>query len=258
MLVDSHCHLDRLNYGDIFKSPEEVLAAAKAAGVNHVLCVCVSLTEFPAMKQIMAPFDEVSLSCGMHPLHMDEAFGLDDLLSLANDEKVVAIGETGLDYLYDKDSKEQQKKSFIEHIDVAKKLNKPLIIHTRGAKADTLSILKEHNADQVGGGLHCFTEDLEMAQEAMKMGFYISASGIISFHSAADLRKVFAELPMDRMLVETDSPWLAPAPHRGEENQPAYTRRVAEVLAEVKGLTLDEVAKITTDNYFRLFNRAQR
>lgn len=257
MLVDSHCHLDKLNYGDTFDSTEQVIAAAHKAGVSHMLCVNVTLSEFAGMKQMMTPFPEVALSCGVHPLHMDEPFELSELLSLADDKQVVAIGETGLDYFYDKESIDLQKASFVHHIAAAKKLNKPLIIHTRDARQDTISLLDEHGASEVGGVLHCFTEDLAMAQAAMEMGFFISASGIISFHSATKLREVFAQLPLNRILVETDSPWLAPAPHRGEENQPAYTRRVAEVLAEIKGVSVEEVAKVTTENYFRLF-KAQR
>jgi len=253
MFVDSHCHLDKLNYGDVFDSTEQVLAAAQKAGVNHFLCVSVTLADFPAMKQSVAAFEQVALTCGVHPLYMAEKYEASDLLKLASDQQVVAIGETGLDYFYDKDSIELQKVSFIQHIDVAKTLKKPLVIHTRDARQDTLDLLKNNNADEVGGVLHCFTEDLAMAEAAMEMGFYISASGIISFHSATKLRKVFKQLPLERILVETDSPWLAPAPHRGEENQPAYTRRVAEVLAEIKGISLEEVAEATTNNYFNLF-----
>ena len=254
MLVDSHCHLDKLNYGGVLGQPEQVIAAAQKAGVSHMLCVSVTLDEFPGMKQMMADFPQVALSCGVHPLYMEQGFELAELLKLADDKQVVAIGETGLDYFYAKETVELQKKSFIQHIEVAKELNKPLIIHTRDARQDTIALLKEHRAAQVGGVLHCFTEDLAMAEAAMEMGFYISASGIISFHSATKLRKVFEQLPLDRILVETDSPWLAPAPYRGEENQPAYVHRVAEVLAEVKGMTVEEVGKATTDNYFRLFN----
>lgn len=257
MFVDSHCHLDKLNYGEVFDTPKQVIEAAKKAGVEHLLCVGVTLSDFPAMKQSVAGFKQVALSCGVHPLYMEESYELETLIDLASDEQVVAIGETGLDYFYDKDTIEKQQHSFAQHIQVARQLKKPLVIHTRDARQDTIDILKNNNAEEVGGVLHCFTENLSMAQAAMEMGFYISASGIISFHSASKLRKVFKALPIERILLETDSPWLAPAPHRGEENQPAYTRRVGEVLAEIKGISLEEVAEITSNNYFQLF-KAER
>lgn len=258
MFVDSHCHLDRLNYGETFSDITKVIESAHQAGVTHMLSVCVTLPEFDAMKQMLADFPSVALTAGAHPLYIDEGFNKAKLLELAKDPQVVAVGETGLDYHYDKASAELQKTAFIAHIDVARELGKPLVIHTREARQETLSLLREHNACEVGGVLHCFTEDLAMAQAAIDLNFYISVSGIATFHSATELREVFAQLPIERLLIETDSPWLTPAPMRGKENHPALVTRVAEVLAQIKGISVEEVARITTENYFSLFKDAKR
>lgn len=259
MLVDSHCHLDRLSYPDNHGSVAEALEKAKARGVTHCLSVSISLAGFEQMKTLLEPHQNVSLTCGVHPLHAHEQpIEPARLRALAEDERVVAIGETGLDYYYSQETVEVQQASFIEHIAVAKALAKPLIVHTRDAREDTLGLLKTHGAAEVGGVLHCFTESYEMAAEAIEMGFYISASGIISFNSAKKLREVFKKLPLDRILVETDSPYLAPVPYRGEENQPAYTRQVAQCLAELRDQPFEAIAEATTENFFRLFSGAKR
>lgn len=258
MLVDSHCHLDRLDYQDKHTSVNEVINKAKQQGVQHLLSVCVTLEAYPAMAELIKPFPEVSSSCGVHPLYKDEVVDEQLLLEYASAEQVVAIGETGLDFFYAADTKEWQIDAFRKQIRVAKQLKKPLIIHTRDARQETLDILREEGADEVGGVLHCFTESLEMAEEAMQMGFYISVSGIVTFKNAKELQEVIKAIPLERLLVETDSPYLAPVPHRGQENEPAYTADVAKFVAELKGVSLEELAEVTTNNYFKLFSGAKR
>jgi TatD DNase family protein len=252
LFVDSHCHLDRLE-----KSPEalaEVIQFAKQRGVEHLLCVCVSVNDFPAMMQTIKPFDNVSASCGVHPLHQDEACSYDELLAMASSDNIVAIGETGLDYFYSEETKDVQLTSFVDHIKVANKLNKPLIIHTRDARKDTIELLKTHKLATTRGVLHCFTEDWAMAQAAIELGLFISISGIVTFKTATELQEVVKKIPLENLLIETDSPWLAPVPYRGKPNQPGYVREVGEFIANLKGITVDELAKVTTENFYNLFN----
>ena len=263
MLVDSHCHLDRLDYSKKHKDLDDVVNKAKSAGIDYMMSVCVTLNDFPAMAELIKGHDEIFSSCGVHPLYYDEKNNedvLDEnlLLEYASNDNVVAIGETGLDFFYAAETKEWQMDCFRKQIRVAKKLNKPLIIHTRDARQETLDILCEEGADQVGGVLHCFTESIEMAEEAMKMGFYISVSGIVTFKNAKELQAVIKAIPLERLLVETDAPYLAPVPHRGQENEPAFTQDVAKFVADLKGVTLQEVAEITTKNFFDLFQGAKR
>ncbi|AWL12017.1 putative metal-dependent hydrolase [Saliniradius amylolyticus] len=256
MLVDSHCHLDRLD-----KDPSqlhEVIQAATDAGVEHLLCVCVAVNDYETMLDKVKAYDNVSVSCGVHPLHQEDACSYDELIRYACRDEVVAIGETGLDYHYSPESKAVQIQSFIDHIKVANETNKPLIIHTRDAREDTIELLKQHKADHTKGVLHCFTESLEMAEAAMEMDFYISISGIVTFNGAKELKQVVKALPIERLLVETDSPWLAPVPHRGKQNQPAYVKEVAQYIADLKDIPLEELARITTDNFYRLFDRIER
>lgn len=257
MIVDSHCHLDRLNFDELGLSLEQVLENARAKKVEHFLCVSVTLDQFPGMLEKVQGFDDVSVSCGVHPLDQKDALDKNRLLSLAKNDKVVAIGETGLDYYYSKDTHQVQKDSFAGHIDVANELHKPLIIHTRDAKQDTLDIMRAHNAENCGGVLHCFTEDWQMAKQALDLGFYISISGIVTFRNAAALREVVEKIPLDRLLIETDSPYLAPVPHRGKTNQPAYVEDVAYFIADLKKLSFSELAKATTDNFYQLFKLAK-
>lgn len=258
LLVDSHCHLDRLKLDDFENGIDSVLDAARERGVGHFLCVCVTLQDFPQMAQAVAGYDDVSISCGVHPLHQDDAdYSKQELLDLAKVSNVVAIGETGLDYYYSPESKAIQIESFRKHVQVAVALNKPLIIHTRDAREETIAILKEEGAAQVGGVLHCFTESLEMAQAAMELGFYISISGIVTFKSAAELQETVRAIPLERLLVETDSPWLAPVPYRGKQNQPAYVKEVAQFVADLKGVSLESLTKITTENYYKLFSLSE-
>ncbi|MDU0355304.1 YchF/TatD family DNA exonuclease [Paraglaciecola aquimarina] len=251
MFVDSHCHLDRLD-----KSPEElaeVIKFARNRGVEHFLCVCVSVTDYPQMLDTVKHFADVSVSCGVHPLHQEDACSYEDLLAMADNKDVVAIGETGLDYFYSPDTKAVQLTSFIDHIKVANALKKPLIIHTRGAKEDTIALLQQYKAPETKGVLHCFTEDWDMAKAAIELGFYISISGIVTFKKALELQDVVKHIPIEKLLIETDSPWLAPVPYRGKQNQPGYVREVGEFIAQLKGLSVAELAQATTQNFYDLF-----
>ncbi|UTV26783.1 TatD family hydrolase [Photobacterium atrarenae] len=258
MLVDSHCHLDKLDYEQLHTGVDDVLAKAKARGVDYFLSVGVTLKSFPAMMELIEPYPHVFASCGVHPLDIEAGFDYDQLRAYAQHDRVVAIGETGLDYHYQPELAEQQQEIFRQHVRLAVELNKPLIIHTRMAREDTIRILREEGAERCGGVLHCFTESLEMAQAAMELGFYISISGIVTFNKASELKNVVHQLPLERLLVETDSPYLAPVPHRGKQNQPAYVREVAEYIALLKGVSVEEVERITTENFFSLFSRALR
>lgn len=254
MFIDSHCHLDRLDlslYGDNLAN---VVKAANEVKVNKLLCVSVTLKDFPAMEEKTKPFDNIFLSCGMHPLNQDDEVNIDQLRLLSDNPSVIAIGETGLDYHYAPETKNLQLDSFKKHIIVAKELKKPLIIHTRSAQEDTLAILRSEGAEAVGGILHCFTETWDMAKQAIDLGFYISFSGIVTFKNASALREVAKLVPDDRFLIETDSPYLAPVPYRGKENQPAYVIEVAKHLASIRGQSVETIAKLSTDNFNRLFN----
>ncbi|KMT64778.1 TatD family hydrolase [Catenovulum maritimum] len=258
MLVDSHCHLDKLKLEELGGSLDSVLDSARARGIKQFLCVSVTLDDFPNMAKTVESHADVAISCGVHPLHNECQFEQAQLLKLADDPKVVAIGETGLDYFYSADTIEWQQNSFRQHCQVANQLDKPLIIHTRDARQDTLDILKQEGADKAGGVLHCFTESLEMAKAAMDLNFYISISGIVTFGNATELRDVVRALPLDRILVETDSPWLAPKPYRGKQNQPAYVHEVAQFVADLKGVSLAELSEQTTNNFYQLFKHANR
>ncbi len=250
MLVDSHCHLDRIESD---QSVDELLNHARSRGVEHFLCVSVDLDQFPGMMEKIAGKENVYASCGVHPLNQEHTFERAQLLEGCSRQDIVAVGETGLDYFYAPESKALQLDAFEIHMDVAKQVNKPLIIHTRDAKQDTLSLMKKHDAGSVGGVLHCFTEDWEMASAAIDLGFYISISGIVTFRNADALRDVVRKIPMDRLLVETDSPYLAPVPYRGKTNQPAWVREVAEFIADLKEMPLDKLAAQTTQNFFDCF-----
>jgi TatD DNase family protein len=255
MFVDSHCHLDKLNYDDLHNGVEDVINKAKQANVTELLSVGVTLDSFPNMMEMIEPYENVYASCGVHPLDVESAFSLDTLRKYASHNKVVAIGETGLDYHYKPESAALQKERFEQHVDLAVEFNKPLIIHTRNARADTLDILRNGGADKCGGVIHCFTEDLAFAEAALDLGFYISISGIVTFRQATELKEVVKTLPLDKLLIETDSPYLAPVPHRGKENQPAYVVEVAAYIAQLKSCSLSEVAQKTTNNFRNLFLR---
>lgn len=253
MFIDSHCHLDRLNLSLYDDKLANVVQAASDAQVNKLLCVSVTLKDFPAMVEKTQAFDNILLSCGMHPLNQEDEVDIDLLRCLSDNPAVIAIGETGLDYHYAPETKALQLDSFKKHIKVAHELNKPLIIHTRSAQQDTLDILRSENATKVGGILHCFTESWEMAEQAIALGFYISFSGIVTFKNASELREVAKLVPDDKFLIETDAPYLAPVPHRGKENQPAYVVEVAKHLASIRGQSVETIGKLSTDNFNRLF-----
>lgn len=256
MLVDSHCHLDQLDLTNYQGSLEKVLEEAKAQGIGHMLCVCINLEDFPQVLAIAKQYSHIDASLGLHPNDaVREEPAEDDLIALAQDPKIVAIGETGLDYYrIEKESDiHNQQERFRRHIRAAKAVKKPLIVHTRQAKEDTLRIMKEEGAEEVGGVLHCFTEDWDMADRAMEQGFYISFSGIVTFKNATALQAIAKRIPLDRMLIETDAPYLAPVPHRGKSNVPAYVSYVAEYIAQLREVPLEVIAHHTTENYFNLF-----
>lgn len=258
MLVDSHCHLDRVDLAPYDGQFSNLVAETTASGVSHMLCVSIDLESYPQMLRLVESFPEISVSVGVHPCDHDRREPtVDELVELAQHPKNVAIGETGLDYFRAEGDLDWQRERFRRHIRAARKAAKPLIIHTREAREDTITILREEGAVEVGGVMHCFTETWEMAQQAMDMGFYISFSGIVTFRNAAELREVATRVPLERMLIETDSPYLAPVPHRGKPNQPKYVTHVADTIAELRGVSSEELIRITHDNFFRLFSSAQ-
>ncbi|AKM47592.1 metal-dependent hydrolase [Edwardsiella anguillarum] len=252
-LVDSHCHLDGLNYETLHDGVDSVLADARACGVGFVLAVATTLPGYRSMRERIGERRDVAFSCGVHPLNLDGGYDYEALRSLAAQPGVVALGETGLDYYYQQDNIALQQDSFRQHIRIGRALGKPVIVHTRDARDDTLAILREEGAEACGGVLHCFTEDRATAAALLDLGFYISFSGIVTFRTADALREVARYVPLDRLLVETDSPYLAPVPHRGKENQPAYVRDVAEYLAVLKGVDPRQLAAQTSANFSRLF-----
>jgi TatD DNase family protein len=254
MLVDSHCHLDRLDLSQVDGKLTGLLTAAAEMDVAHFLCVSINLEDYPAMLKIAEQHDRISASVGLHPNEQDgHDPGIDELVDYAKHPKVIAIGETGLDYFRSEGDLDWQRERFRRHIAAAKQTGKPLIIHSRDAKEDTLKILEEESAGEVGGVMHCFTGDWDMAQRAMNLNFYISFSGIVTFKSARELQEVATRMPAERYLVETDSPYLAPVPHRGKPNQPAFVRHVAEFIAELRGESYEQVAAVTTENFRTLF-----
>jgi len=256
MFIDSHCHLDRIDLKDFNNSFSELLDTIQQAQVERMLCVSISLDEYPAMKALVENQPDIDISVGVHPCDtQDDTVKLQQLIALGSDPKVVAIGETGLDYYYAKDTREQQLASFKVHMQAANELQKPVIIHTRDAQQDTLDILKDYNVAGCGGVLHCFTESWEMARQALDMGMYISFSGIVTFRNADALREVARQVPDDRFLIETDSPYLAPVPHRGKQNHPGWVGHVAECLAEVRGNSIENIAQLSKHNYVRLFDQ---
>ena len=255
VLVDSHCHLDQLDLTKYAGDLSKALSYADEQGVKHFLCVATTLKEFPTILQIANTYPNISASVGLHPNETDISHEPDaaELAKLAEDKKVVAIGETGLDYFRSSGEIEWQRERFRQHIQAAKIAKKPLIIHTRQAREDTLRILKEEDASSVAGVMHCFTEDWDTAKAALELGFVISFSGIVTFQNAKDLQEVAKKVPLDRLLIETDSPYLAPVPHRGTPNEPAYVRYVAEYIAQLRGISVVELAEQTTKTFFTVF-----
>jgi TatD DNase family protein len=256
MLVDSHCHLD---FDEYQGRVPEALAEMARAGVGHALCISVTLKDFPRVRALAEAHANLYATVGIHPDYPDAGeVSVDELVALADHPKVVGIGETGLDYYRLTGDLEWQRERFRTHIRAARKCGKPLVIHTRSAPEDTLRVMREEKANEIGGVMHCFTESLEFARAAIELGFYISFSGIVTFKNAQALKEVAKAVPLDRMLVETDAPYLAPVPHRGKVNQPAYVRHVAEEVARLRGIPLEEVDVATTANFFRLFTHARQ
>ncbi|MFW5440331.1 MAG: TatD family hydrolase [Methylophilaceae bacterium] len=255
MFVDSHCHL---NFPELAENIQSVRQLMQTEKVGHALCVSVTLDKFPEVLALAENYENFYASVGVHPDYENiQEPTVDELVKLANHPKVVAIGETGLDYFRLTGDLEWQRERFRTHIRAAVITGKPLIIHTRSAPEDTLRIMRKEGIARVGGVMHCFTESLEMALEAIEMGFYISFSGIVTFKNALQLKKVAQKVPLNRMLIETDSPYLAPVPFRGKTNQPAYVKHVGQEIANLHGISLEEVAVATTENFFKLFKHAQ-
>lgn len=254
MFTDSHCHLD---FPGLIEQLPDLLERMRQAKVTRALCISVQLEDFPKVHELALAHESLWATAGVHPDYEDIAEPTEELLlDLASKPKVIGIGETGLDYYRLKGDLTWQRNRFRTHIRAAKRCNKPLIVHTRNAGEDTLAILKEEGAQACGGIIHCFTETLDFAKAALDLGFYLSFSGIVTFKNAADLREVARYTPMDRILIETDSPYLAPVPHRGKTNEPSFVPHVAELLAREKGLSVEEVGVQTTQNFNTLFRLA--
>jgi len=254
MYFDSHCHLDRIDLGDHDNSFPQLLATIRADQVTRMVCISVNLETFDDMYALIEPYDHIYCSAGVHPDYEKvEEPTVDGLCEMATREKVVAIGETGLDYMEASDDMDWQRQRFITHIEAARQCKLPLIVHSRNAKQDTLELLREHGAEKVGGVLHCFTEDWDMAKQAIELGFYISISGIVTFNQAENVREMAVQIPDDRLLIETDSPWLSPVPFRGKINHPGRVRYVAEKLAEIRGVSPEQLAETTYQNANQLF-----
>lgn len=250
-LVDSHCHLD---FPALAKRLPEILKNMETNQVAAAVCVGVNLEDFPRVLTLAQNDERLFATVGVHPEYEHAKEPTEEqLLSLAKHPKVIAIGETGLDYHWHKDAPEWQRKRFRTHIRAARRLGLPLIVHTRAAASDTLNLMREEYAGEVGGIMHCFTESWEMAKSALDLGFYISFSGIVTFKNAHYLKEVARKVPLDRLLIETDSPYLAPVPHRGQENEPAYVRYVAETISNLRNISIDSVATASTENFIRLF-----
>ena len=251
MFVDSHCHLD---FPELAADIAAVLQAMSEARVSHALCIAVNRPGWADVHALAMAHSNIYATVGVHPDYEDTPEPtVDDLVDFARRPKVVAIGETGLDYYRLKGDLEWQRERFRVHIRAARRAKKPLVVHTRAAAADTLSIMVEEGARDATGVMHCFTETWDVARGALDLGFFISFSGIVTFKNAADLKDVARRVPLERMLIETDSPYLAPVPFRGKRNQPAYVPHVAAEIARLRGMTVEDIASATTSNFFRLF-----
>ena len=258
MFIDSHCHLDRLKLEKYQNGLGDALDAAAQERVTEMLCVAIDLEHIDQVLSIATNNSNVYASVGVHPTSYEgEEPTVDRLVTLANEPKVIAIGETGLDYFYSAEHKDLQQQRFIRHLEASKITRKPVIVHTRDAKEDTLSIIEAHGDREVAGVLHCFTEDLDMALRAIELGYYISFSGIVTFKNAVELQEVARSIPLERMLIETDSPYLAPVPFRGKPNEPKYVGKVAEFIAQLRETDLETIAQATADNFHTLFSHAR-
>ncbi len=255
MLIDSHCHL---NFDSLHEELPAVVQRAREAGVSHMLCISCTLEDYPTIREIAAAHDNIYTSVGVHPCYDEvEEPTIEQLIEHASDAAVVAVGETGLDYMRIEGDMDWQRERFRRHIEAAAAVKKPLIIHTRAAAEDTMNMLRDHNAARSGAVMHCFAEDWAVAEQALEMGFYISFSGIVTFKSAKAVQEVARQTPLDRILVETDSPYLAPVPFRGKRNEPAYVRHTAQFVADLRGISLEELGEASSENFFRLFSTAK-
>ncbi len=255
MFIDSHCHLDRIDLTPYKNDFSLFMKEVEKNQIEHMLCIAIDLESYPAMYKLVESYPSISLSIGVHPNVSDgKEPTVEELMALADNKKVIAIGETGLDYFRSEGNLQWQHQRFRNHIQVAKILNKPLIIHTREAGQKSLDVLEDEGAHQVGGIIHCFTEDWEYASRALDLGFYISFSGIVTFKNALQIKAVAKKVPVERFLIETDSPYLAPVPFRGKPNYPIYVRYVAEQLAILRSTTVVEIAEQSRENFNRLFN----
>ncbi len=252
MFIDSHCHID---FPELAANIDGVLEKMRENQVDQCLCISVNLEDFPRVLKLAETHNNVYATVGVHPDYEDiDEPDVARLVQLANHPKIIGIGETGLDYYRLIGDLEWQRERFRTHIRAAIKTRKPLIIHTRSAAEDTLKIMREENAADIGGVMHCFTETLDVAEQAMAMNFYISISGIVTFKNAVQIKEVAQKVPLDRLLIETDSPYLAPVPFRGKLNQPGYVKHVAEEIAKLRGVRVEEIAQQTTNNFNKLFN----
>ena len=254
MFIDSHCHID---FPDLYAKIPEVLDNMRAHEVSHALAVSVDVKDWERIRALIETHPNIYGSVGVHPEYADAYEpSLDELLTMLAHPKVIATGETGLDYYWTKNEGnvlDWQRARFRTHITAAKQARKPLIIHTRDSAEDTMRILREENADEIGGVMHCFTESREVAQQALDLGFYISFSGIVSFKNATVIHDTAKYVPLDRILIETDSPYLAPVPHRGKQNEPAYVRHVAQAVASLRGISVEEIGRASSENFARCF-----
>ncbi len=251
MLVDSHCHL---NFPGLIENMTDIRQSMADNEVGHALCISVTLPDFPQVLSLAEQYDNFYASVGVHPDYEDiEEPTVDGLIALSENDKIIATGETGLDYFRLTGDLSWQRERFRSHIRAAIETQKPLVIHTRNAAEDTIRIMREENAHKVGGIMHCFVENFEVAQQAMEMGFYISFSGIVTFKNAKTIKEVAKQIPLERILVETDSPYLAPVPYRGKTNQPSFVKHVAQEVADLREVPFETIANATTDNFFRLF-----
>ncbi|SIT10653.1 TatD family hydrolase [Neptunomonas antarctica] len=259
MFIDSHCHLDKLDLSPYENNFSAMLDAAFQRDISRLLCVCIDLEKFGEMYSLIQDHPKVFASLGVHPLHVENEQGvvpIDYLIEKVRQHpKIIAIGETGLDYFYQTDTKAVQQQSFINQLRAADQLSLPVIVHTRDAREDTLSLIKTYGGES-GGVLHCFTESQAMAEAAIDMNYLISFSGIVTFRNAEELREVVKAIPLDKILIETDAPYLAPIPYRGKKNEPKYVVEVAQCIADLKGVSVEKVAEATSENFYRLFAKA--
>lgn len=255
MFIDSHCHLDRIDLAPYQNNFAKFMAEVKRCKIDHMLCISIDLENYPAMQQLIVPYDSISITVGVHPNVQDCLEpSVEQLVALGQNDRVIGIGETGLDYFRSEGDLGWQHQRFRNHIRAAKHLKKPLIVHTRQAKDDTIKILIEEEASEVGGVLHCFTEDWAMAKQALDLNFYISFSGIVTFKNAEQIQEVARKVSDDRYLIETDSPYLAPVPFRGKPNYPTYVRYVAEQLSSLRDTRIKLIAEQSSRNFYQLFS----